>query len=80
MAALRSHVHVGYGAQPADGLARRYDDGAARRITRYDAPSTGGTRRLDVPAARLNRFRAPAQRIGTTYDAPAAGRRREQVA
>jgi hypothetical protein len=72
MAATRSLLRCGYGAQPADGRTRRYDAPAARGITRYDAPTNGATRRLEVPAARVTRFRAPSSHIGTAYDAPSA--------
>lgn len=60
--------------RPLRTMQRRYDDAAQRTITHYDAPTGGATQRLDVPAARVTRFRAPSSRLGTLYDAPAPRR------
>ena len=68
MAATRTLLRAGYGSQPADGYARRYDAPAARAVSRYDAPTSGTTRRLEMPAARVTRFRAPTAHLGTMYD------------
>ena len=59
MAASHTLHHAGYGAQRAEGHTRGYHAPAARTITRYDAPSNGATRRLDMPAARTTQYRAP---------------------
>lgn len=67
-----SDLRSGYGTQPVDGYARRYDAPAPRGTSRYDAPRASATQRLDVPPARLTSYRAPSSHSGTTYDAPAA--------
>ncbi len=72
MAASHTLHRPGFGAHAADGQTRRYHAPPARSITRYDAPTNGTTRRLDMPAARTTQYRAPSNQIGNSYDAPRA--------
>jgi hypothetical protein len=64
-------ARTGFGMQPADTRARRYDAPAARTTTRYDAPTTD-RRSIHAPAARATAYRAPSDRIDTNYAAPGA--------
>ena len=60
-------LRPGFGSTPTDGRTRRYD-APALPDTRYDAPASIGSHRIELPAAQTTRFRA-ATRIGTITDA-----------
>jgi len=66
--ASRTLLRSGYGTQPVDGRCHRQDE-PALAITRYDAPSSTGAHRLELPAAHTTRFRAGSAWIGTMRDA-----------
>ena len=63
----RTLLRPGFGSTPTDGRTRRYD-APALPVTRYHAPASIGSHRIELPAAQMTRFRA-ATRIGTITDA-----------
>lgn len=63
----RTLLRPGFGSTPTDGRTRHYDT-PALPATRYDAPASIGSHRIELPAAQTTRFRA-ATRIGTITDA-----------
>ena len=63
----RTLLRPGFDSTPIDGRIRRYN-APALPVTRYDAPASIGSHRIELPAAQTTRFRT-ATRIGTITDA-----------
>lgn len=67
MASSRTLLRPGYGTQPVDGRSRRQEE-PVLATTRYDAPTSTGANRLELPAAQMIRVRGGAAHSGIRLD------------